>query len=384
MTLIGITGTNGKTTTSYIIKKILETSGEKVGLIGTIKYMIGGREYAASFTTPEAVEYQRLLREMADEGCAFVVSEVSSHALALKRVDHTRFVRAVFTNLTRDHLDYHGTMEQYLDAKKRLFTDLLEPSGVAILNADDPASAEILRDLRCRHMSYGIHSGSDVRASDIVQEPGGMSFRLAWRDKKYDIRTRLLGIPNVYNLLAAAATALSLEMPVEFVVKVLPDMAPVHGRFESIMSGDGVLFIVDYAHTPDALQKLLETVRGIPHRNIITVFGCGGNRDRGKRPLMGQIASEMSDFVVITSDNPRYEDPAAIIEDITEGIRGGNFVSVVERERGVREAVRRAGQGDVVVVAGKGHESYQDIGGVRYPMDDRQLIESALREAGRN
>jgi UDP-N-acetylmuramoyl-L-alanyl-D-glutamate--2,6-diaminopimelate ligase len=355
-----------------------------VGLIGTIKYMIGGREYAASFTTPEAVEYQRLLREMADEGCAFVVSEVSSHALALKRVDHTRFVRAVFTNLTRDHLDYHGTMEQYLDAKKRLFTDLLEPSGVAILNADDPASAEILRDLRCRHMSYGIHSGSDVRASDIVQEPGGMSFRLAWRDKKYDIRTRLLGIPNVYNLLAAAATALSLEMPVEFVVKVLPDMAPVHGRFESIMSGDGVLFIVDYAHTPDALQKLLETVRGIPHRNIITVFGCGGNRDRGKRPLMGQIASEMSDFVVITSDNPRYEDPAAIIEDITEGIRGGNFVSVVERERGVREAVRRAGQGDVVVVAGKGHESYQDIGGVRYPMDDRQLIESALREAGRN
>lgn len=384
MSLIGITGTNGKTTTSYIIKAILEGSGKKVGLIGTIKYIIGSTEFDARFTTPEAIEYQRLLKEMRDEGCEYVVSEVSSHALAQKRVDAVRFISAVFTNLTRDHLDFHKSMESYLAAKKRLFTDLLDVSGTAVINSDDPVSREIIRDTRGRIMTYGIHNPADVMAKDIVQDFRGVRFTVSHGGPEYGISTRLIGIPNVYNLLAAIATAHSLGIPRDIIVRAVAGMAPVIGRFESITSRDGVLFIIDYAHTPDALENLLATVEGLPHRQVITVFGCGGNRDRGKRPLMGRIASEKSDFVVITSDNPRFEDPDEIIKDITMGIAGGNFIAVTDRQEAVKEAVKRSGRGDIVVLAGKGHETYQEIKGKRHHMDDRELVQDALRSLGLN
>jgi len=383
MDIIGITGTNGKTTTSYIIRHILAVLGKRSGLIGTIQYMTGEETAEARYTTPEAPEYQRLLAEMHDSGCEYVVSEVSSHALALKRVDHTRFSRAVFTNLTRDHLDFHKTAEQYLEAKKRLFTGLLQDDGVAVINVDDPASGELMKDIRNRIITYAVSSHADVSARDIVQDFDGMSMKLYFDGREYNVRTGLIGIPNVYNILAAVAVAYSLNIPTDKILNGISTVPPVRGRFETMRSSDGVLFIIDYAHTPDALRGLLDTVSALPHKKIITVFGCGGNRDRGKRPLMGKIASDMSDMVVITSDNPRYEDPDDIIREIESGLSKKNHISLPERADAVKEAVRLAKEGDVVVVAGKGHEHYQDIKGVRYHLDDRELVTDALRGDGR-
>jgi len=384
MCVIGITGTNGKTTTSYVIRNILRTWGKKVGLIGTIQYLIDDEATQALFTTPEAPEYQRLLRLMLDRGCEYVVSEVSSHALAQKRVDYTRYMRAVFTNLTRDHLDFHKTIENYLLAKKRLFTDLLAEDGVAIVNADDPVSPELVQDSRGQVITYGINAECDVTAKDISQDFDGTKLTIGFNGKEYVVTTGMIGIPNVYNILAAVSVAASLEIPADIIIHGVSNVPPVNGRFETLRSRTGVLFIVDYAHTPDALRNLLQTVREMPHQRIITLFGCGGNRDRGKRPIMGQIASELSDLVILTSDNPRHEDPQGIIEEIKTGIESADYISITERPDAVREAVKLSEEGDIVVVAGKGHETYQDIKGARLHMDDRELINEALRDLGRS
>ncbi len=383
MNIVGITGTNGKTTTSYLIKDILDRWGKRTGVIGTIRYIIGDNVMEASFTTPEPMQYQSLLAEMKREGCEYAISEVSSHALSQKRVDYTNFARAVFTNLSRDHLDYHESMDNYFSSKKKLFTDLLDRNGVAILNADDSHSEEILKDIRQETVTFGIESVADVTAKDIILEFSGTSFTLLYDGDAYEIKTRLVGIPNIYNILAAISTGLSFGIPMERMISAVSETENIDGRFETVNTKEGVLFIIDYAHTPDALDKLLDTVKELPHRKIITVFGCGGNRDRGKRPLMGKIASEKSDIAVITSDNPRYEDADAIIRDVVEGVIG-DHLSITDREEAIMEGALLAEAGDVVVVAGKGHENYQEIQGVKYPMSDKELIMKAIRESGKN
>jgi len=383
MHLIGITGTNGKTTTSYLLKRILEVWGKETGLTGTIRYMIGTRIMDASHTTPGPVEFQQILSEMKDAGCSYVVSEVSSHALDQKRVDHTRFMTAIFTNLSRDHLDYHGSMEEYFSCKKRLFTDLLDHGGTAVINTDDEYGTRLMNTVDRRVVTYGLGRDAEVGAGDIKQNFKGLRFSLRYMGREYSVRTPLIGMPNVYNILAAAATALSLSVPVEVVQEALCDVPGVDGRFETFSTVDGVLVVVDYAHTPDALQKLLQTVRGLDHNRIITVFGCGGDRDRGKRPMMGRIAEKGSDYVILTSDNPRFEDEGAIIRDIAGGMEGTAFETVRDREKAVTRALEIAEEGDVVVIAGKGHEDYQEIRGIRYPMRDQDLVARALRALGR-
>ncbi len=398
LTVIGITGTNGKTTTSYLIKKILEKYGGVVGLIGTIGYLIKDRSYEANHTTPEASDYQSLLRQMADSGCDYVVSEVSSHSLSQKRVDFTKFRVAVFTNLTREHLDFHVTMEDYFKAKKRLFSELLLDNGCAAINLDDyygQRLANELRDRDIRIITFGIkNSGATLRAENIKIGIRGISFDVKIDSGVFDesrypdsfhISSSLVGMPNIYNILAAISVALSLNIPVDVVREALSEDLIIKGRFEIVDSCQDFLAVIDYAHSEDAIERLLLTVRQLldssnsKNKKIITVFGCGGNRDRGKRPVMGEIASRLSDFVIITSDNPRNEEPREIIRDIEGGIRDrDNYIIIPDREMAIKMAVLKASRGDVVVVAGKGHEDYQEIKGKRYNFSDRIVIEDAV------
>ncbi|HET6514689.1 MAG TPA: UDP-N-acetylmuramoyl-L-alanyl-D-glutamate--2,6-diaminopimelate ligase [Thermodesulfovibrionales bacterium] len=403
--VIGVTGTNGKTTTTYLMKSILEAWGKDVGLIGTIRYLIGETSYPASHTTPEAPEFQELLRRMISAGCRYVVAEISSHSLSLKRVDYTRFKAAVFTNLTRDHLDFHGTMDDYFEAKKRLFSELLPEEGIAVINADDLWGARLLREMEKRNVvTYGIISEADVTATGIDHTFSGTSLTIMGKDgKRSRIESPLLGTANTYNILAAAAAALAMDVPIDAIQKGVRSVSSIDGRLEKIDEGQGFLCIVDYAHTPDALERLITTARelilharerGRLHEvseeetepraqdakpRIITVFGCGGNRDRGKRPLMGGIASRLSDEVFITSDNPRKEDPQEIIKEIESGIIEDNVFSVPDRREAITMAVERAGRGDIVIIAGKGHEEYQEIGEKRHRFSDREVVSEAIR-----
>ncbi|HAM51811.1 MAG TPA: UDP-N-acetylmuramoyl-L-alanyl-D-glutamate--2,6-diaminopimelate ligase [Nitrospiraceae bacterium] len=381
--VIGVTGTNGKTTTTYLIKSILEAWGKNVGLIGTIRYLINDAEYPALHTTPESLEFQGLLRNMVESGCTYVVTEVSSHALSQKRVDYTRFKSAVFTNLTRDHLDFHGTMQRYYDAKKRLFTELL--SGTAVINADDAWGRKLMREMKSDVFTYGVFSEADIVAQDIELTFSGVSFLLLQRAGQVTkIASPLIGMANVYNILAATAAALVLGVPTDVIQEGMRKISPIEGRLEKIDEGQGFTCIVDYAHTPDALERLISAVREITnkerHARIITVFGCGGNRDRGKRPVMGEIATRLSDSVYITSDNPRKEDPLEIIREIESGIIKDNYLIVPDRKDAINMAVDKARHGDVVIIAGKGHEDYQEIRERRYPFNDREVAGGAIRK----
>ncbi len=385
LTVIGITGTNGKTTTSYIIKAILEHTGEKTGLIGTINYLIGQRALPAPHTTPEALEFQGLLGEMRASGLTHVVAEVSSHALAQKRADYTRFRYAVFTNLTREHLDFHGAMEDYYLAKKRLFHELLR--GTAVINADDPYGRRLLEGqgapailgLTVPALTYGL-ADADLTASGIKESVNGVSFALNYKGRRYGIESPLLGIPNVYNILASLATAVAMGIPLDVAVEAVGQRGPVAGRFERVSLGQDFLLIVDYAHTEDALRRLIQAVRGFTKGRVITVFGCGGDRDRGKRPQMGRAAGELSDLVFVTSDNPRSEEPLEIIREITACMNGKNYHVIPERRQAVRAAIMEAKAGDAVLIAGKGHEDYQEIKGERHPFSDRVEAEEAIKE----
>ncbi|MCL4455915.1 MAG: UDP-N-acetylmuramoyl-L-alanyl-D-glutamate--2,6-diaminopimelate ligase [Nitrospirae bacterium] len=424
LTVVGITGTNGKTTTSYLIKSILEKWGKDTGLIGTISYLIKDSAYEARHTTPEAPDFQSLLKEMADKVCSHVITEVSSHALSQKRVDHTRFKVAVFTNLTRDHLDFHHTMEDYCAAKVRLFAELLTEDSIAVVNADDAYGRKMTDDLRAqwsrvkdqgkRILTYAIDDqNADIVAYDIKTTFKGTSFKVRIKGKEdIDVISPLVGITNVYNMLSSIGAALSMDVPIKSIKEGIAMTGLIKGRFEKVDMGQDFLAVVDYAHTEDALERLLVTARQLMEAyrftqetekmmkakrrqyaitekkaeksgsgKIITVFGCGGNRDKGKRSKMGEIAAKMSDFVIITSDNPRGESPRAIIRDIEKGISGDNYIVIQDRNVAIGMAVELASSGDIVLVAGKGHEDYQEIEGKRYSFSDRTALESAIRRA---
>ena len=389
LAVVGITGTNGKTTTAYLLRSIFEAAGRPCGLMGTVVYGIAGEERAAARTTPEAPDVQAMLREMADRRCEAGVMEVSSHALALRRVDGVEFAAAVFTNLTRDHLDFHGDMEGYATAKRRLF-ELLPPGAPGVVNVDDPRAATFLR-LAGRPVTYGLRQPADVTAQDVSLTLQGLAFSARTPRGPLQIRSPLVGRPNVYNILAAVAASVSLDVPVDAIEQGVAALGGVPGRFQLASTGaDDVTAIVDYAHTDDALRNLLETVRSLAPGRVVAVFGCGGDRDRSKRPLMAAVAARLSDVVVVTSDNPRSEDPAAIIEDVLRGMpaversaarraeRVPEVHTIPDRREAIEGAIDLCRAGDVVVIAGKGHEKYQVIGERVLKFDDVQAAQDAL------
>jgi UDP-N-acetylmuramoyl-L-alanyl-D-glutamate--2,6-diaminopimelate ligase len=392
LTLVGITGTNGKTTTSYILASIFEAAGVQCGRIGTVGYRVGEKEIVAARTTPEAPELQQLLRDMVSQGSGACVMEVSSHALSLRRADHLRFAAAIFTNLTRDHLDFHRDMEEYFAAKRRLF-ELLPDDGLAVVNLDDRRGAEIAAAAR-RRVTFAIDAAADVRPGPLSMSLDGLEFDVRTPRGALHVRSRLVGRPNAYNILAALSTAMALDLPFGAIEAGIWNLTNVPGRFQMVSGpADDVRVVVDYAHTDDALKNLLETARPLAAERVITVFGCGGDRDRTKRPLMGAVAARLSDLVVITSDNPRSENPASIIEEVKRGIvmpadrtppGGGSgpkatpFLAIVDRREAIERAVGQAGRGDLVVIAGKGHEKYQVVGDRTLPFDDVEVARAAL------
>ncbi len=389
--LVGITGTNGKTTTSYLLSSIFDAAQMPSGRIGTVGYRVGNREVEGARTTPEAPELQRMLREMVVQGSRACVMEVSSHALAFRRADYLHFSAAVFTNLTRDHLDFHKDMEQYFVAKRRLF-ELLPPEGIGVVNLDDPRGRDVVA-ASPRAVTYAIDAPADVRPGPLSFSIDGLAFEVRTPRGTVQVRSRLVGRPNTYNILAAVATAMALDLPFTAIEAGVRALEHVPGRFQVVSApGDDVLVVVDYAHTDDALKNLLETARPLASGRLITVFGCGGDRDRTKRPLMGAVAARLSDLVVVTSDNPRSEDPEQIIEEIKRGIvtpadrtpKGHSgrpstpWIAVVDRKAAIERAVRDAGPGDLVLIAGKGHENYQVIGDRVLPFDDVDVARAAL------
>ena len=391
LTVVGVTGTNGKTTTTYLLASVFDAAGMPCGRIGTVTFRIGsgaGDERDASHTTPEASEMQRLLREMVDRGNQACAIEVSSHALVLHRVANMRFAAGIFTNLTRDHLDFHGDMAQYFAAKRRLF-EMLPAGAPAIVNVDDPRGVELAGSLR-RVMTFGIDRPADVRATALQSSLEGLAFRVESPRGSIDMRSPLVGRPNVYNILGAVATAIALDLPTRAIEEGIARLERVPGRFQVVSaSTDDVRVVVDYAHTDDALKNLLEMARPLASGRLITVFGCGGDRDRTKRPLMGAVAGRLSDFVVLTSDNPRSEDPDRIIEEIKLGLSpapepGGPkrhmtpFITTADRRQAIDQAIRSAKAGDLVIIAGKGHEKYQIIGDRTLPFDDVEVARAAL------
>jgi UDP-N-acetylmuramoyl-L-alanyl-D-glutamate--2,6-diaminopimelate ligase len=387
MRVVGITGTNGKTTTAYLVASIFEAAGVRCGLLGTVGYRVGPRPIdlrEATRTTPEAPDVQALLREMADHGCGACAMEVSSHALSLRRVDGMTFAAAVFTNLTRDHLDFHSDMEDYFNAKRRLF-EMLDSTAPRLLNVDDPRG-EALAAAGGRAVTYAINKAADITPGPLSFSLDGLRFEVRTPRGTVRVRSKLVGRPNVYNILAAVATATALDLPFDAIERGVQALAGVPGRFELVSTEhDDVTVVVDYAHTDDALRNLLETARPLARGRLITVFGCGGDRDRTKRPLMGAVAGRLSDVIVITSDNPRGEDPMRIIEEIQRGItadtkKAGDQrqLAIIDRRAAIVKAIELARAGDVVLVAGKGHEKYQVIGDRVLPFDDVDIAREAL------
>ena len=372
--VIGITGTNGKTTTTHIIELILKAGNIKVGLMGTVYYRMGDKVYQREGrTTPDPIIWHRTLKTMLDDGASMVVSEISSHALDQMRVWPTRFFIVGFTNLTQDHLDYHKDMESYFQSKLRLFTDYDYEFG--IVNADDPYGRRIIQACGKKIQSYGRNG--DLEILSFETGFNGSQIRVNYKGRTYTFNSNLLGNFQAYNLSAGILAGFLLGLSPETIQKGLSDVY-VPGRFEVYNGGD-FLVIVDYAHTPDALEKVLLTAQGLKKGRLICVFGAGGNRDRTKRPIMGAIASKHSDIVVITSDNPRFEEPIDIIRDILEGVEEKNKVIVEpDRKKAIEVAVSMARSGDVVLIAGKGHEDYQEIKGVRYPFKDSDVVRELL------
>ena len=379
LTVVGITGTNGKTTTAYLVNAVFEAAGVRSGLLGTVTYRIGSEDREAARTTPEAPDLQAMLREMVDHGCGACPMEVSSHALSLRRVDGMRFSAGVFMNLTREHLDYHGDMPAYFAAKRRLF-EMLPPEAPAAINLDDPFGKQLCR-VAARPVTYAINQPADVTPGPLSFSMKGLDFEARTPRGLVHVRSRLIGRPNVYNLLAAVTTCTALDLPFTAIEKGLTSLEGVPGRFQVVStSTDDVVVIVDYAHTDDALRNLLETTRPLAEGRVITVFGCGGERDRTKRPLMGAVAARLSDLVIITSDNPRGEDPMAIIEEIKRGLAPSatEHLVVPDRAAAVQKAVELARPADVILLAGKGHEKYQVIGDRSLAFDDVVVAQAAL------
>ncbi|MCI3921034.1 UDP-N-acetylmuramoyl-L-alanyl-D-glutamate--2,6-diaminopimelate ligase [Paenibacillus sp. TRM 82003] len=387
---IGVTGTNGKTTTASLIESILSAAGRETGLMGTIQVKIGGVSETSERTTADAVSLQRTLRRMVDAGAAYNVMEVSSHALDQGRAIGVDFRTAVFTNLTQDHLDYHGTMERYAAAKALFFSRLgnaAEPGErgrkFAVLNADDPVHAEFQAVTAAETITYGIDADADIRASDIRLTSKGTSMKVSTFAGDASFTVNMLGKFNVYNILGAIGATLAEGIPLSIITGALERLPQVEGRVERVEAGQPFTVLVDYAHTPDGLRNVLDTVNEFARGRVLTVFGCGGDRDRAKRPQMGRIAAERSDYTILTSDNPRSEDPEAILKEVEEGVLqagadAGKYVVVADRKQAIQKAVEMAEPEDVVLIAGKGHETYQIIGGVTLPFDDRVVAREAI------
>ena len=383
MQMIGITGTNGKTTTAYMIKNILAADGQSPGLIGTVEYIIGARVIPASRTTPDAPALQGMFAQMITAGCRSAVMEVSSHALVQKRTAGIDFDVGIFTNLTQDHLDYHRTMENYYEAKALLFQSLGKGKkhATAVLNLEDTWGRQLSRlpDLAADVLTYGLSPEAAVRAEELELGPGGSMFRLRTPWGAVKVATKLMGRFNVYNAMAAAAACGALGTDMKVVAAALSSMTSVPGRLEEVKTGKGFQVFVDYAHTDDALGHVLRTLREIARGRLIVVFGCGGNRDRTKRPVMGRVAAELADHAILTSDNPRNEDPGRIIAEIQEGFKGkSNFQIQEDRAEAIKTAIAMAGKGDVVLIAGKGHENFQEFASRSLPFDDRQIVKRCL------
>jgi UDP-N-acetylmuramoyl-L-alanyl-D-glutamate--2,6-diaminopimelate ligase len=378
--VVGITGTNGKTTTAFLLREILEAGGVRCGLLGTVKQVVGGVEEEVERTTPEAIDLQRTFRRMVDEGDAACVMEVSSHALALHRCDAIHFDVALFTNLTQDHLDFHGTMDEYFESKRLLFE--MGPDA-AIVNVDDQYGRRLAEEFDCLAFS-STGAEADLRASDVGITAGGAEFHV----KDVSVQTHLPGDFNVANALGAFAAATSLGVAPEVAAEALSEASAPPGRFEPIDEGQDFTVLVDYAHTPDSLESVLRAARGLGEGRVISVFGAGGDRDKSKRPLMGRVGAKLSDLAIVTSDNPRSEDPEAIVAEVVGGAANGSGVEVeVDRRAAIALALSRAGPGDTVVIAGKGHEQGQELeGGRKIPFDDRDVAREELerlRDEGR-
>lgn len=385
LTIVGVTGTNGKTTTTFLLRDILESAGYAPGLIGTVQYEIGARVIPARRTTPEALEIQDYLSQMIRAGCRSVAMEVSSHALDQQRVSSVEFDVAMFTNLTRDHLDYHHTMERYYEAKRRLFLGLGHGTkrAVAVINHDDPWGRRLATepDLRAEVITFGIEPGAMVQVVEMKLGPAGSECRLRTPWGEGIVRTPLLGRFNVQNVLGAYTAGRVLNVGEDLLVRALAARTRVPGRLEEIPVNRGWRVFVDYAHTDDALANVLETARDFTPGRLIVVFGCGGNRDQSKRPLMGEVATRLSDMVIVTSDNPRDEAPLAIIDQICAGVgTRTNFEVVEDRSKAIAMALAIAQAGDVILIAGKGHETTQEIAGVQLLFDDRAAVNQALLE----
>jgi UDP-N-acetylmuramoyl-L-alanyl-D-glutamate--2,6-diaminopimelate ligase len=375
--LVGITGTNGKTTTSYIVESILQAAGRSVGVIGTVDYRFGTQQMGAAQTTPDALLLQHLLGQMVQAHVEYAVMEVSSHALVQERVTACRFAVCVFTNLSRDHYDYHGTEAAYFAAKARLFREL--PAQWHVLNLDDPYGQKLVHTARARLFTYGLTNEATLKPLVVQHNIDGIRFTLPTTKGHLSIRSSLIGRHNVYNLLAGIGVAIALDIDAEAITQGIAQLQHVPGRLERIATGQDFSVFVDYAHTPAALEQVLCSVRTDTPGRLITVFGCGGDRDTGKRPLMGQIATRLSDYTIITSDNPRTEDPQRIIDEIVAGVGAASaYTTIPDRRRAITYAMDMAQPHDTVLIAGKGHEDYQIIGHTRLHFDDREVARQAL------
>lgn len=372
--MIGVTGTNGKTTTTFIIKKILEENGYKVGVVGTVDVMIGNEKYPSDYTTPNPSVLHRYLYMMKMAGCDVCIIEASSQALSQERTYGIHFDIGVFTNLTREHLDYHGSMEEYAKAK----AILMRNSSVCIINADDSFAEMMKRNAAEKVVTFAIDGNADIKAENVKLNHGGVVYTLACESGRYEIAYDVIGKFSVYNSLAALAVGIVMKVDMKRAVRAVAEMKTVRGRIEKIPNNRNIHILIDFAHTPDSLENVLKTVRDIYDKRIITVFGCGGDRDRTKRPLMGRIACKYSDLVYVTSDNPRTEDPERIIDDIVGNIDKNNYIRTADRTQAIKAAIVEAEPGDTVLIAGKGHERYQILGTEKIHYDEREIVKQIL------
>lgn len=380
ISLIGVTGTNGKTTVTHLIKAGLEEAGYKAGMMGTIDYHVGEKKITSSLTTPDSIEINMMLKQMVDEGLDYCVMEVSSIALVLDRVYGLKYRVAVFTNLSSEHLDLHETMENYFAAKKILFDELSE-DACAVTNKDDMYGAAITNDTKAKKNYYSINNESDVMAQSYKLNMDGSEFRVSLPEGSYDVRTNLTGKFNIYNILAAISALRCSGAAMDIILKAMHDVQPISGRFNRIKLPNGAYAIVDYSHTSDSLKNAIEAAIEIVNEQetrgrIITIFGCGGDRDRTKRPVMGNVATQLSDWTIITSDNPRSEEPMEIINQILKGVETrGNYEIEPDREKAIKRGIEVSAEGDLILICGKGHETYQEIKGVKSRFDDKEMVE---------
>ena len=381
--MVGITGTNGKTSVSHLIEEILRRAGQKTGLIGTIGMKIGDESFETKNTTPDSLTLQKMFQQMVDASVDSCVMEVSSHALHIGRVHGCQYDVTVFTNLTQDHLDYHKTMDNYRAAKSLLFSQLGNGYDVnrpryAILNIDDESTAEYIVACQGIVLTYGIDHDADLMARDIKTTSSGTEFNLIFNDLVRPVKMGLVGKFNVYNILATIGATLASGLELDFIINAIAELSGVPGRFELVDAGQDFNVIVDYAHTPDSLENVLKTIRGFADGKIYCLAGCGGDRDKSKRPIMAEIASQLADYPIFTSDNPRTEDPVAILADMEAGVTVKNYVTIVDRKEAIEYAIGQAGSGDVVLIAGKGHENYQIIGDKVLDFDDKEMARLAI------